>query len=136
MKSFASTPTNMGSVVLGKGLTPFTIMMEGHDGFTRVDKAVQQVTTVESGASVSLAGADVLIGNDSHFPSSIWMAVEKLQGWSVIVDLFHKVNHAVAISIRHAVQTICPRLQRLAADMGGDPQDGLELVCHVMYDMQ
>jgi hypothetical protein len=53
-----------------------------------------------------------------------------------VADLFHGVNQAVALSIRCAVQTICPRLQRLAAAMGDDPQDRLELVCRVMYDMQ
>jgi hypothetical protein len=128
-------PANSGSEV-GKGLSPFGIMMEGHDGFTQLNKAICQASTLESGTSVSLADADMLLANDSHFPSTIWMVVEKLNGWSVVVDVFHRVNHPIAVSIRTAVQQMGPRLQRLAATMSDDVQSGLELVCRIIYDMQ
>jgi hypothetical protein len=78
----------------------------------------------------------MLLANDSHFPSDVWMVVEKVKGWSIVIDVFHGVNHPIAVSIRNAVQVLAPLLQRLAATMGDDVQSGLELVCHVVYDMQ
>jgi hypothetical protein len=128
-------PVNSGTE-LGKGLSPFGMTMEGHEGFTQLSQAVRQAAAVEGGASVSLADADTLLASDSHFPSDVWMMVEKVNGWSVVIDVFHGVNHPIAVSVRNAVQVLGPQLQRLASSMGDDPQSGLELVCRVVYDMQ
>jgi hypothetical protein len=103
-------PASSGTEV-GKGLSPFGTMMEGHEGFAQLSKAVHQ--SAASGASVSLADADTLLANNSHFPSEVWMVVEKLKGWSVMVDVFHGVNHPIAVSIRNAVQELGPRSQPL-----------------------
>jgi hypothetical protein len=119
-------PANTGTEV-GKGLSPFGITMEGHAGFVQSNKAVRQASTLEGGTSVSIADADTLLANDCHFPSHVWMAVEKFNGWSVVVDVFQGVNHPITVSIRNAVQELGPRLQRLAATMGDDVQLGLEL---------
>jgi hypothetical protein len=128
-------PVNAGTE-LGKGLSPFGMTMEGHEGFAQLAQAVRQAAAVKSGALVSLADADTLLANNSHFPSDVWMVVEKVKGWSVVIDVFHGVNHPIAVSIRNAVQVLAPLLQRLAATMGDDIQSGLELVCRVIYDMQ
>ena len=45
--------------------------------------------------------------------SVLSVAVEKLNGWSVVIDIFHGVTHPIAVSVRNAVFTIWPlHLQR------------------------
>jgi hypothetical protein len=64
------------------------------------------------------------------------VAVEKLYGWSVVIDVFHGVRHPVAMAVSAAVRLIGPLLQRMAGHMGDTPGAGMELICRVMYDMQ
>jgi hypothetical protein len=123
-------------LTFAKGLTPFAIVCAGHDGIAQVLKQIQQAQLVEAGSSLTLADASALTADDVRFPTQAFVAVEKLCGWSVVVDVFHGVGHAMAINIRTAVSSICPQLQRLAAQMGDTPGAGMELICRVMYDMQ
>jgi hypothetical protein len=97
---------------------------------------VQHAQLVEAGASLTLADAAALTADDIRFPTQPFVAVEKLYGWSVVIDLFHGVNHPVAVHTREAVCSIGPLLQRLAGQMGDAPGVGMELICRVLYDMQ
>jgi hypothetical protein len=83
-----------------------------------------------------IADATALISNETRFPTQAFVACKQLAGWSVIMDVFHGINHEVAINTAQAVTTIGPLLQRLGAQMGDTPGAGLELICRVMYDMQ
>jgi hypothetical protein len=123
-------------LTFGKGLTPFAIICPGHDGFQQAQRAVQQAQMLESGTSVTLADAQVLLTDDARFPTEAFVAVEKLQAWSVVVDVFHGENHPIAESLRSAVLTMGPQLQRMAAHMGDTKAAGMELIFRVMYDMQ
>ena len=91
---------------------------------------------IETGTSITLADAESLIANDIKFPTKSFMAVEKLYGWSIVVDIFHGVTHAISQNIRNAVQQIGPLLQRLEVQMGDSRSAGLDLICRIMYDMQ
>ena len=119
-----------------KGLTPFAIVCEGHENARALQQNMQKAAIAESGTAMSLNDATSLIANDVRFPTQPYVAVEKLCGWSVVIDLFHGVEHPVAVSTRDAVLTIAPLLQRLASDRLDAPAEGMELICRVLFDMQ
>jgi hypothetical protein len=118
-----------------KGLSPFSIVCPGHAGIQEIQKQIANAANLESGVSMSLADASTLRVNHVGFPSTPNMAVEKLYGWSIVLDVFHGHNHAVCASVRHAVLAIGPDLQR-TCDMMGDMVTGMDLICRVMFDMQ
>lgn len=129
------TPGGDG-VAFGRGLSPFAIVLPGHEGIADIQKAIQQAQMLESGTSLSLADAQVLLSDDVRFPTQAYIAIEKLYGWSLVVDVFHGVTHPVSVSIREAVVAIGPQLQRLSSFMGDTPAAGMELIHRVMFDMQ
>ena len=75
------------------------------------------------------------MSNDVRFPSKVYVAVKKLYGWSIVIDVFHGPLHPISLAVRQAVLCICPQLQRMA-DNAGDEGGGLETICRVMFDMQ
>jgi hypothetical protein len=123
-------------LTFGKGLSPFSIVCPGHENYLQISQSIQQAQLLESGTSLTLADAQSLLSQDVRFPGQAFVAVEKLYGWSVVIDVFHGVTHPLAESIRKAVITLGPQLLRLAAEMQDTQSAGLELVCRVMYDMQ
>jgi hypothetical protein len=44
-----------------------------------------QASTLESGMSITLVDADLILANNSHFPSELRMAAEKLYGWLLVM---------------------------------------------------
>jgi len=63
-------------------------------------------------------------------------AVEKLYGWSVVIDVFHGINHTTAMSVRAAVRNIGPQLHRMATFFADSGHASLDLVCCGLFDMQ
>jgi hypothetical protein len=100
-------------------LTPFPVVCPGHGG---ADGA-----TLESGNSTNLADIDTLTSVDVRFPSEAYVAAEKLYAWSVVVDVFHGVNHPVVTAVRDAVMRLAPQLQRTATSKADTPGAGMHL---------
>ena len=123
-------------LTFGKGLTPFAIVCGTHAEYKNVQTAIQQAQMLESGTSVSLADARVLLAEDARFPTESFVALEKLKGWSIVIDVFHGEAHPIAINVREAVLALASTLQRYAVTAGGTHAAGMELVCRVLYDMQ
>jgi hypothetical protein len=119
----------------GQGLTPFAIVCEGHKEAQQVRQMLRKAEMTESGTSVSLADATTLTSSDLRFPTEAYVAMEKLYGWSVVVDIFHGVGTDIARSIRVAVKQIAPTFFRMAAEQA-TPATGMDLINRVMYDMQ
>jgi hypothetical protein len=120
----------------GEGLTPFAIVCEGHKDVAQVKALTKKAAMVEGGSSVSLQDAESLVAYDVRMPTEAYVAIEKLYGWSVVVDVFHGVRHPVATTIRSAVATIGPCLHRVASQMADAPRVGMELVCRVLFELQ
>jgi hypothetical protein len=122
-------------LTFGKGLSPFAIICPGHEGIEQVRKLMQQAKIVEAGTCTTLAYAATITAEDVRFPTLPFVVVEKLYGWSIVVDVFHGVGHTILINIQNAVMIIGPLLQLLAAQMGDTEGAGMELICQVMYNM-
>jgi hypothetical protein len=123
-------------LTLGKGLTPFAIVCEGHDKVEHIKELVKKAELVEGSASVSLSDASSLTTTDIRLPTLVHIAVEKLLGWSVVVDVFHGQVKPIAISVRDAVRDIAPYLNRLVHQSAVTETVGMEHVCRVMFDFQ
>ncbi len=96
---------------------------------------VKQAELAEAGSSMSLADASRLIMTDVRFPFDPQVGAEKLYGWSIILDLFHGSNQPMLDVIRDFVIGTGPALHRIAEQHVDNPA-GMDLVCHVMFEVQ
>jgi hypothetical protein len=128
-------PMNSG-LHLGHGLSPFAIICEGHDEVEALKKLVNNASMVEGGATLTLSDAASLTTNDVRLPTVAYIAVQKLEGWSVVVDVFHGPATPIADAIRTAVQQITPHLFRLVHQAAATESIGMEQVWRVMYEFQ
>ena len=85
---------------------------------------IGNASLVEAGSGVTLRDMTTIVSHDTRFPTEPYVVCEKLQGWSVVVDVFHGNTHPVSVSIRAAVKEIHPCLNRLAIQMGDDEGGG------------
>ena len=111
----------------GEGLTPFAIVCEGHKDVAKVKALTKKAAMVEGGSSVSLRDAESLVSLDIRMPTETYVAIEKLFGWSVVVDVFHGLLHLISTSICHAVSMIGPCLHRVVSQNANDPRVAMEL---------
>ena len=123
-------------LVFAQGLSPFAIVCEGHKEAHAASLLISRASTVESGTSITLQDAEAITTNEAKFPASAYFAGEKLCGWSVVVDVFHGSNHAVATNVRNFVINVVPSLHHLEMQMADTPRAGLDLVCRVLYEAQ
>ena len=132
-RSYAPGGTGL---IFGKGLSPFSIVCEGHKEATQAKALATNAARIESGTSTSLADVQSITTTDIRFPTEAYVAAEKLCGWSIAIDIFHGVNHEISVSIRDAVANIGPCLHRIITQMGDNQSAGMDLICRIMYDMQ
>ena len=123
-------------LIFRQGLSPFSIMCEGHKEIAKVCRLVKSAEMVESGSSLTLADASTLTSQDIWFPTKAYVAVEKLHGWSVMVDVFHGVATPLARNVQAAIMVIGPCLHWIVLQMANAPAIGMDLVCHIMFELQ
>ena len=133
---FRSYAPGGSGLEFGAGLSPFSIVCEGHQEVDQIKKMIGNASLVEAGSGVTLRDMTTIVSHDTRFPTEPYVVCEKLQGWSVVVDVFHGNTHPVSVSIRAAVKEIHPCLNRLAIQMGDDEGGGMDLLTRVMFDMQ
>ena len=121
--------------IFGEGLSPFSITCEGHAEYQKVLKRVRQAELTEAGNTTSMADAEALTTCDVRYPSTPQQAAEKLYGWSIIVDVFHGPETAIAKNIRSAVLQLGPRMHAVHAS-GGANAVGMDLCNRILYDAQ
>ncbi|MCA1806871.1 MAG: hypothetical protein LC687_03275, partial [Actinobacteria bacterium] len=100
-------------LTLGQGLSPFAIVCEGHAEVENLKVLIKKAELVEGSATVSLSDAASLTTNDVCLPTVAYIAIEKLLGWSVVVDVFHGATQPIAVAIQNAVKNIGPKINRL-----------------------
>ena len=133
---FRSYQVSGTGLVFAQGLTPFAIVCEGHAEEEATRKALKHAELAESGTSMTLDDAARITTSDVRFPTSPQTAAEKLYGWSVVVDLFHGVNHDISEAVRRFVLAVGPALHRLANTFEDGGPSGMDLVCRVLYEAQ
>ena len=92
----------------GQGLSPFATVCEGHAKSVTLKDLVKKAAMVEAGTTMSLDDAVALTSGDVRFPTDSNTAMEKLCGWSAVVDVFHGPTHEIAVAARDAVSKIGP----------------------------
>ena len=120
----------------GKGLSPFAVVCASHEQSFELQQVIAKASLTEQGAATSLHDAASILTNDVRFPTSAFMAGEKMYGWSVLVDLFHGVNHPIATHVRNLARSIGPMLPRVAVLTTGNEEAGMDTVCRILYDAQ
>ena len=123
-------------LAFAEGLTPFAVVCQGHAEAAAVLTQRQKATLVESGGAVTLADADALTKTDLRFPTSARQAEEKLYGFSILVDIFHGVNHRISNAIRSYVRRVAPYMHTMANTTADNPAVTADLIGRVFFDLQ
>jgi hypothetical protein len=133
---FRSYAPSTNGLTLGSGLTPFAIICDGHTDIAEVKALIKKAELVEGGTSMTLNDASALTSNDTALPTEVFVAIEKLSGWSVVVDVFHGPHTLIATNIRNAVAAVTPHLHRLVYQTAVNQVVGMELVNRVLFEFQ
>ena len=133
---FRSYQPGGGGLEFGVGLTPFAIVCKGHADMHAVEAKIKKATIMEEGATVTLADASIMVQSDVRLPQEPYVAVDKLYGWSIMVDIFHGENHPVAQSIRACVNRLGPGLPRIITQYASTRLEGMNFVHRIMYELQ
>ena len=133
---FRSYAPGTNGLTLGGGLTPFAIVCDGHSDIADVKALIKKAELVEGGTSMSLNDASTLTSVDAALPTEVFIAIEKLCGWSVVVDVFHGAHTLIATNIRNAVAHVTPHLHRLVHQTAVNQVIGMELVNRVLFEFQ
>jgi hypothetical protein len=122
-------------LTFGQGLSPFSVVCEGHTEAMSVQNALKKAAAVESGATISLADVESLTTTDVRFPVTPQAAAEKLYGWSVLVDVFHGDTHLVAVAVREFVVAVGSALHNVYTNAGA-AEVGMDMVNRVLFEAQ
>ena len=85
---------------------------------------------------MSLADTMTLLSHNVVLPPGVVEATEKLQAWSLMVDVFHGPNHAISVAIRGLVKSAIPCLNRLHSMYTGEPAQIQDYCCRLLFDAQ
>jgi hypothetical protein len=128
-------PMNNG-LTLGRELTPFSVVCEGHANAKKLKRDVKKNKIALGSASIYLSNADALTTNDISLPTEPYIAQEKMMGWSILVDCFHRHTTQIAINVRAAVAALLPYVHPLVHQVSASHSVGMENLCRVMYKLQ
>jgi hypothetical protein len=123
-------------LTLGRGLTPFSVVCEGHANAKKLKRDVNKNEIALGSALISLSDADALTTNDISLPTEPYIAQEKMMGWSILVNCFHGHTTQIAINVRAAVAALLPYVHPLVHQVSASHSVGMENLCQVMYELQ
>jgi len=129
-------PASPSGMEFGVGLTPFAIICGGHKEMAAVRATIQKATFVEGGASISLADASALVRSDVRMPTDTQVAVDKLYGWSLVIDVFHGPNHPVAKTVRDCARELGPKMSRLRSTYSYSEEVCMNSIHRILYELQ
>ena len=84
-----------GGLVMGDGLSPFAIVCPNH---AEARAAITASAAADQVDRPSLPDAVTIMTTDLRLPTNAYQAMEKLIGWSVLLDCVIGANHPVAIA--------------------------------------
>ena len=123
-------------LTLGKGLSPFAVVCEHHDEARVYLKQLQQAAMSESGGQLSLGDADALISSNQHLPLDPQEAVDKLIGFSVLVDVYFGPHQAISVNLRDFVSSTVAPINRMPHSVGRDAIALQDFSCRILFEVQ
>ena len=132
---FRSHRVYSDGVQLGEGLTPFAIVCQGHPNAQAARQALEDAGRVERGASLTLADARAIAVSDARLPTMLHHLVEKVYGYSLVLDLYLGATHGLASAIRINALNLGPALMALATYHGA-PSTALRMGIRVVFQVQ
>ena len=133
---FRSFQLSGNGITFAQGLSPFAIVCEGHPEVAQVHQLAKQATLAEQGTSLSLQDAAALTSTDVRLPTTPQIAMEKLYGWSILLDIFHGVDHDIAKTVRKFVIEVAPYFHQIHTQYAENPAIGMDYVCRVLFETQ
>jgi hypothetical protein len=123
-------------LTLGRGLTPFAVVCEGHASTDMLKSKVKKNNMVAVGGTLSLSDKNALTTNDISLPTEPYIAQEKMMGWSILVNCFHRHAMEIATNVRAAVKAFLPFVHPLVHQVSALHSVGMENLYRVMYKLQ
>ena len=123
-------------LTLGKGLTPFGVVCEHHDEARTYLKQIQQASMSEAGGHLSLGDADALISTNQHLPLDPQEAVDKLVGFSILVDVYFGTDQAISRNLRDFVTSAVAPMTRMQYSVGRDSIILQDYSCRILFEVQ
>lgn len=122
---------------LGQGLSAFAIVCEGHPGADEVGNKAKNQVIVESGAlGLSTTEAKEFALSDAKLPKTLNQAVERLEGLSVVVDLYFGVAHAFSTELRTFIREMGPLIRSLENTFPNRSGDAVMIANRVLFWLQ
>jgi hypothetical protein len=122
-------------VEFGEGLSPFSIVCQGHPNAQEARRSLEDAGRVERGAALSLADARAIAVSDARMPTMLQHLVEKLYGYSILLDTFLGMGHELATNLREQCRRLGPSLMALAS-YHGSPSTALRMGIRILFQVQ
>ena len=123
-------------LTLGKGLSPFGVVCKHHDKACTYLKQLQQATMSKAGSNLSLGDADTLISSNQHLPLNPQEAVDKLVGFSILVDVYFGTDQAISQNLRNFVTSTIAPMTRMQYSVGRDSITLQDYSCRILFEVQ
>jgi len=93
----------------GQGFTPFAVTCSGHPDAKDAASKANRLNLVETGnTGITYANTVVLDKVDARLPTDHHQCAEKLQGHSVLIDLYLGTEHRFAVAYREHLVDLAP----------------------------
>ena len=120
---------------LGEGLSPFSVTCGHHTAAAELRRQAQAVATAEAGSQLTVSEAKQLTSSQAKLPANPIEAGQKLQAFSIAVDVYFGVNHRLSVSLRSCTRTIFSSMVRIGQTFT-EPADAQRISCSILFDVQ
>ena len=121
--------------VLGEGLSPFSMVCQGHPNAADSKRLLDDSALVERGASLTLQDARAMAGSDARIPQFLQHVTDKLYAHSHCWNLYAGNRHILATAIAIATLALGPVIMNLA-NYFGSPALALRMALRILFKFQ
>ncbi len=121
--------------VLGEGLSPFSMVCQGHPNAADSKRLLDDSALVERGASLTLQDARAMAVSDARIPQFLQHVTDKLYAHSHCWNLYAGNRHILATAIAIATLALGPVIMNLA-NYFGSPALALRMALRIVFKFQ
>ena len=103
-----------GGLAMGQGLTPFAIICPNH---AEAHAAIRASAAADTVQQPGLDDALTIMTTDVRLPANPYHAMEKLKGWSILLDCVIGALHPVAVATHDFVMLASPAILEYCANV-------------------